>query len=478
MEKERSMVLSPSLYEWQGRDVNRLRAGFNAYRSVVYVLPTGAGKTVVAGDIMQKIIAANPRQKILILVHRRELIRQFDKTLHQFGLDDNVGKISPDYPQTPWAHIQLASILSLIRRQLWFYPNLIIIDEAHHARAKTWETVLALFPKSRLLGLTATPKRLDGRGLGEHFEFLVEGPTAPELIGWGQLSPVRSIYADVDVDFTKIRKKAGNYDGVQAGSAMMQPAVMANLMRNFEAYCMGRKTLYFAPSIEHSKATSEKLRGMGIRAAHVDGSTDSARRDRLFPALASGDLQVLCNVDIASEGTDIPGCDCVLDGARTTSVTQYLQRIGRASRTAKGKTEGIYVDLVGNFHEHGAWDEPRLWGLDDDPSLGEPVDAGAKSSQRVCEHCSTLYRRSPKGCPHCGEIPSGRKVIELDIMLNEGGPTKPRKPKKAKLQQMIANVRRSPNPYRELRLIAKTMGYDAGWARATAVILNIPIPPE
>ena len=467
------MASPPTLYDWQHRDVNRNRNAFNIHRSVVYVLPTGGGKSIIAGSIMQRVIAANPKQWILVLVHRRELIKQFDETLSKFGLDYNVGKISPDYPQTPWAHIQIASIMSLARREVWFYPNLIIIDEAHHARAKTWENVLAMFPKSRLLGLTATPKRLDGRGLGEHFEHMIEGPTAPELIGYNHLSPVRSVYANVDVDFTKIRKKAGNYDGKQAGSAMMQPAVMANLMRNFEAHCMGRRVLYFAPSIEHSMATSEKLRGMGIRAAHVDGSTDVKIRDRLFPALETGDLQVLCNVDIASEGTDIPGCDCVLDGARTTSVTQYLQRIGRASRVAAGKVEGIYVDLVGNYHEHGAWDEPRVWGLDDSPALGEPVDTGAKSSKRVCEHCSTLYRRSPKGCPHCGEIPTGRKVVEIDVLLGEEGVRRKKKPKKAKLQEMIAGVRRAPNPYRQLELIAKEMGYPPSWAAAAAAILEI-----
>lgn len=463
----------PSLYDWQESDVNRIRDAFRAHRSVVYVLPTGGGKTLITGAIMQKIVAANPNQWILVLVHRRELIRQFDNTLKKFGLDHHVGKISPDYPQTPWAHIQVASVLSLARRETWFQPNLIIVDEAHHVRAKTWENVLAMFPKSRVLGLTATPKRLDGRGLGEHFEVMIEGPTAPELVDRGNLAPVRSVFAPVDVDFTKIRKKAGNYDGAQAGSVMMQPAVMANLMSNFRKFCMDKRVLYFAPSIEHSKATAEKLRGIGIRADHVDGSTPTNVRDRLFPALENGDLQVLCNVDIASEGTDIPGCDCVLDGARTTSVTQYLQRIGRAARTAPKKAEGIYVDLVGNYHEHGAWDDVRVWGLDDSPALGQPKNDTGASGKRVCEHCSTLYRSSPgKGCPHCGKVPTGRKVIEVDVLLGEG-PVRPRRPKKAKLQQMLAGVRRAPNPYRELEEIARKMGYPASWPAATADILGI-----
>ena len=376
------------LFEFQAVDVQALREAFQKYLRVCYQLSTGGGKTVVAGYICQELRRNDATA--LILVHRKELVEQFVTTLCEVGLAQDVGVIHPDYPSTPWAPIQVASVFSLIRREITFDPWLVIADEAHHVRAKTWETVLKRWPAARVLGLTATPARLDGKGLGTIFDYLHCGPTTAELVRLGRLVPMQTFRIPVGFDMKKVRTQMGDYHKKDLANQARDQRIIVNGVAAYRKYTPGKQAIFFGVDIEHSKATAERFRDEGVRAEHVDGDTPSESRKQIMRQFRDGYIKVVCNVDLISEGFDCPTCEVIMDAQHTKSITRYLQKLGRAMRTADGKREAIHLDLCGNII-HGFAEDARLWSLDQEDifMLGEAVDGKANvAAMRCCPQCS------------------------------------------------------------------------------------------
>lgn len=473
------------LRPFQVRDVRALQHLIAPRRSVLYQLPTGGGKTVTAGFIAQK--ARSNGLKVLILVHRTELIDQFVGTLRAAGLDHEVGVVSPNFPPTPWAPIQVAMVFSIVRRQKMlesFKPHLIIVDEAHHAVASSWDKVLAAYPEAKVLGLSATPRRLDGKGLHAHFEELHCGPSIAELVAWQYLAPTWIKRVAIDFSRAGVKKTAGDYNKKDLDAKATETVVAAGA-KSYVRYAEGRPAIFFGVSVRHSMRTAETLREMGVAAEHVDGNTAPATRTKVMKAFRAREIMVVCNVDIISEGFDCPGCEVVVDAQPTASTTKYLQKVGRAMRYEPNK-EALFLDLCGNVYFHGAPDEPREWSLADLPTAERQSQAKPKGGyMRCCAQCFTVFKPNLADCPHCGAAHDGRPVREVDVELLDLAPgesarkreARMNKVQRAQLAREAAILVKRGLP-RDAWIILRDAGLEAGyhprWAHMMADLRGIP----
>lgn len=325
-------------------------------RRVLLVLPTGGGKTVIFSHIGRA--AAEKGKRVAVLVHRAELLEQVATTLARFGVPH--GLIAAGHPETD-AAVQVASVQTLARRlgRSRRAFDLIITDECHHAVAGQWQDVLGSMPNARSLGVTATPVRLDGRGLGSAFDAMIEGPTIAELTAAGHLVPARVFAPPARLDLSRIKVRAGDYDARQLAEIMAGGTLTGDTVAHYRRLATGRPAVAFCASIEHSQLVAARFREAGVSAAHVDGKTDAAERRRLIAALGTGELQVLTNVDLIGEGVDLPAIVAVILLRPTKSVARFLQSVGRALRPSPGKSEAIILDHAGCTWMHGMPDAPR-----------------------------------------------------------------------------------------------------------------------
>ena len=448
------------LRDYQQDAVNELRATIARSGSAVYVLPTGGGKTVVAGEIAR--LAAGKGSRTLFLVHRRELVKQAVDTLLEQCPGISIGVECPGWPAMPWAPLQVSMVQSAARRERMGKPDLVVIDEAHHARAKTWETVLKRWPNAKRIGLTATPERLDGKGLGEHFAEMVIGPTIPELVGAGSLAPSRTLRIPGNLITEGIRTNRNGEYRAEDLNERVTGAVIADAVNAYLRYAQGRPAIFFGIHRDHSRRVCEGLRAAGVRAAHVDGDDPTGRRDRVMNELKTGGLDVVGNCDLISEGFDAPRCDVAMLGSPTRSVTRYLQQAGRAMRPRDGK-EALVLDLAGISHELGLPDEVRQWSLEDG-EMREPKKAHARP--RDCPRCYTVYYG--RVCPGCQHTEPMAEVNQVETELEDArtGATAKAKTgnRRSDLWRDVAMAKKAPDPRRALLAVAERRGYKPGWA--------------
>ena len=450
-----------TLWNFQERAVDQLRDAIREYGSALYVGPTGSGKTVIAGEIAR--LASAKGRRTLLLVHRRELVKQSLDTLASACPGLEIGVEAPGWTSVPWAPLQVASVYTLARRGYDIEPDIIMVDEAHHARAATWTKVLARYPNAKLIGLTATPERLDGKGLGAHFATMVMGPSIKALVAQSHLAPTRTlrIPQSIRLDGLK-RNRSGDYQKDELGKRVTD-RVVADAVSAYMRYAWRRPAIFFGIDRAHSQRVCEGLRAEGIRAEHVDGDDTSGRRDHVIGGLRSGAIQVVGNCDLISEGFDAPGCEVVMLGAHTSSVTRYLQAAGRPMRWLEGK-EALCLDLAGISYELGLPDELREWSLED----GEVKDR--KQQQRhphECAQCATVFYGQT--CPHCQyRAPQAEvEAVETELVVAQPRPVRSKpvpKVKRAELWSELAAARRAPDVRRAVEDIGRKHGYKPSWA--------------
>ena len=463
------------LRDYQKEGVNQLRKAFRSHQSALYQLPTGAGKSPIAGYIAAAL--AKRGRRVLILVHRRELVRQFSETLSDVGLAGQFGIIASGWAPTPWARFQLGTVQSAVRRQIThFDPRMVIVDEAHHMKAKSWETVVGQFPDAKLLGMTATPGRLDGKSLGDHFEVLIQGPSIQELVQAGWLAPMRVLQASQGLSIQGVKKLAGDYSKRELGERVTDRVVVAAAWA-YQKFTPGTKAIFFGVNIPHSQSVAESLRSQGVRAEHLDAHTPVSHRDKIMEEFARGQVKVLCNCDLFSEGVDVPACETILAGRPTASVTLFLQQAGRAMRPEPGKTAAL-VDLAGNTWRLGLPDEERFWSLAG-TNQGAPKDVVPPGRRiRCCGGCSGLYPSRSSECPHCGHpyvLPVPREV-ETDMIEAETRNRRKARHKSKAVRRRIYEVLRSGEGYTGLANLGRELGYSPLWACRMAENLKIKIP--
>jgi superfamily II DNA or RNA helicase len=331
-------------------------------------------------------------------------------------------------------------------------PDLIVIDEAHHATAGTWGKALTHWPEALRLGVTATPVRQDGRGLKAVFDRLVLGPSTAELIGGGFLCPAR-LYAPPPVaDLSGLHRRAGDYAIDEAAQRMDRPTVTGDAISHYQRIGAGQPAIAFCCNVKHAEHVCAAFNHAGVQAATLLGCTDPVRRDATVAGFAAGAIQVLVTVDVVSEGFDIPAAGCAILLRPTQSLGLYIQQVGRVLRPAPGKTHAVVLDHVGNVHRHGWPDDPREWSLDD--RLKRAGAAGPPApSVRTCEVCFAAFKPAPI-CPCCG---TPAKLSAREIQQRDG-----------ELQELERNQQRrqvgKARSLSELLTVAKQRGYAPGWA--------------
>ncbi|MBK1656037.1 DEAD/DEAH box helicase [Allochromatium vinosum] len=449
------------LRPYQTHMVHDLRDAYRAgAKSPLLVAPTGSGKTVLFSYVSWKTIARGGR--VLILVHRQELLRQTSATLSAFEIGH--GLMAPGQPATDDA-VQVASVQTLVRRleRLDWTPTLIVVDEAHHTTATTAHgRVLAHFDEARVLGVTATPCRLDGKGLGVEvggfFDTLIEGPSVAELTKLGFLSPSVVYAPPCAVDLSGVASRGGDFAQDALAEAMDKPSITGDAVLHYRKYCAGQPSIAFCVSVAHAEHVAEAFRAAGFQAASIDGTMDDATRAQRIADLGSGALNVLTSCEIISEGTDIPRVSGAISLRPTQSLALYLQQVGRVLRPFPGKREAVILDHVGNVHRHGLPDDPRQWDLNATKRTKRRREQDeAEVRIRQCEQCYTVHRPAPK-CPSCGFVypVQGREIEQVAGELTRVDP--------AEIRRLAKREQSEAQSLAELQALAARRGYKPGWA--------------
>ena len=378
--------LTDPLRDYQIDLIDQIEAAIaQGHRRIMLQLPTGAGKTRCFVELAKN-HQLNPYAggvpNCLIIAHRKELIEQAVKALGQeLGTTSDIGIIKAGYEPYPNRSIQVASIQSLIRRK---FPlaGLVIVDEAHHATAKTYETILKHYSQAIILGVTATPIRTDGKGFKDRFDILIKGPSIRELTAKQYLCPFRLFaYYIQRINLRNVSTRAGDFDLHQLADAVATSEVRADLVKTWEQYAKGKRTVVFAVNTKLSKEYAEAYCNAGYRAEHIDGETPEAERTAILTRFKEGKTQILCNCNIVTEGFDLPEMECVQVVRPTKSLSFWLQVVGRSLRIADGKTVAIILDHTDNYLRLGLPDAERNWTLDGLPKQprGGAGDQGRKT---------------------------------------------------------------------------------------------------
>jgi DNA repair protein RadD len=437
-----------NLRPYQSKAVEEIRDQYrNGKKSTLLVLPTGGGKTIVFSYICKAAIDKN--KKVLILVHRDSLFKQTSKTLQTFNVQH--GLIGAGYSANYNYTCQVAKIGSLINRMQYFNPDLIIVDEAHHAVSPTYKKIIQYYNKASILGVTATPCRTDGTGLGDVFNSIVIGSSIQELTDLGYLVRPRIFIPPNNLQLGRVKVTAGDYNKKELEQEINKSAITGNAVEHYRMLCDGVPAVVFCVSVKHSIDVANEFKSAGYSAESIDGSMQQKDIDRILSDLASSRLQIVTSCDLISEGTDIPAIGCAILLRPTKSESLYLQQVGRALRTCDGKDSCIILDHVNNVKDHGHPLADRDWSLDGKKKK-KKKDSEPDIKFKVCQKCYFVHNVAK--CPECGFINENknRKMTQLDGILVELD----------KIEKK--NTIKSATTFEELRLIEKKFGYKKGWA--------------
>lgn len=427
-----------TLRDYQHRAIDMLRPV--ARQRPILVLPVGAGKTTVAAEIIRRAVLAGKR--VLFIAHRRELIQQAAERFRRFGIPPGIimaGARPSD------AMVQVASIQTLARREA---PpaDVVIVDEAHHCRAGSYLSVLKQYPDALIIGLTATPFRLDGRGLGFIFGAIVAPVTVRQLIDHTDrpiLEPI--VYAPATIpNLAGVHVRGGDFNTEELAERVNTKQLTGSIVEHWTTLARGKRTIVFAVNVEHSEAIVERFREHQVAAEHVDGGTPGKQRDAIFARLASGKTLVVSNVGIATEGWDLPALEVVVLARPTKSLCLHIQMIGRGMRAAEGKS-CLVLDHAGNHHRLGMVTDEIEYSLDDKPKK----TAATAPPVKQCKECYAIFSGG-RACPQCGAEP-------------ESSPTAPPEETNEKLVRFTQQDKR--DAYAGIVQQATRYRKKIGWAR-------------
>lgn len=419
------------------------------YKAPCIVLPCGGGKSCIIAEAARRTTFKG--KNVLFIVHRKELLDQIVSTFVRWRVDMRYCGVMM---------VQTAS------RRLGKFPKpvLIITDENHHSLANSYKKIYDYFPDSLRLGVTATPVRINGDGLGDVNDKLIIGVTAKWLIEHNHLAPY-DYYAPSVADLTGLHVKMGEYVSSDIEKAMIKSTVFGDVIRYYKKLADGKKAICYCASIKHSKRTAEEFTAAGIPAKHIDGDTPKIERAAIVAAFRRGDIKILCNVDLISEGFDVPDCECAILLRPTKSLTLFIQQSMRCMRYREGK-RAVIIDHAGNYARFGMPDDDREWSLEKKTKRTK-TELPKGEQLRMCPECFKVFT-PPKSneiiCPYCGYAfaKQERKIEEREAELTkiEGF--------HVNFDACLDNYENC-NSYEELLNYAKKKGYKRGWAYYKAV---------
>jgi DNA repair protein RadD len=438
-----------ALRDYQERGIADIRAAYAAgAQSVLYVLPTGGGKTVVFSFIARA--ALERRKRTAILVHRDKLLKQASRALSACGVPH--GLIAPGHTPTRDL-VQVASVQTLVHRLHRYDFDLLIPDEAHHATAGSWLKIAAAYPLAHTLGVTATPARTDGRGLAEIFEAMVLGPSIEDLIAAGHLCrPV--VYGSKErLELARVAIRAGDYARGQLADAMDTSTITGDAIAQYAKHCPGVPAIAFCVSVQHAADVAAQFSAAGHRAATIHGGMPLSQIDATIEDLAAGRIQILTSCDLISEGFDCPAVTAAILLRPTKSEALYIQQIGRALRPAPGKQRAFILDHADNWLTHGDPAATREWSLE-----GQKKRRGAGGAPvRQCPKCFACHPPAPS-CPECKHV----YVIEAAVPKQVAGEL-------VEIDEALMRKRKKDEVRRartleDLQRIARERNYRPAWA--------------
>ena len=351
------------LYDYQEDMKERIENALRLHRSVMAQMPTGTGKTYLLTAVIDSFVNGNPMEKVWIVAHRRELVSQIDETVRKFH------SYFASSTSSLLSSVKAMSIQWLMRHydEIEEEPGMIVIDEAHHALAKTYKEMWERFPKAKFLGLTATPCRLNGKGFTDLFDVLVQSWSVPEFISKGRLATYDFVSIKSDsvtqrlIDSLQKRGADGDYQNKEMDMLLNKKPSIERLYQSLEEFGKDRKGIVYAINISHAQKITKLYQEHGVKAIAIDSKTPAAERQQDIEAFKKGDIQVLVNVDIFSEGFDCPDVEFVQLARPTLSLAKYLQMVGRGLRVAKGKKNCVIIDNVGLYRVFGLPSQVWNW---------------------------------------------------------------------------------------------------------------------
>ena len=351
------------LFDYQEDMKERIEKVLRLHRSVMAQMPTGTGKTYLLTAVIDSFVSNNPMEKVWIVAHRRELVSQIDETVRKFH------SYSASNTSSLLSSVKAMSIQWLMRHydEIEEEPGMIVIDEAHHALAKTYKEMWERFPKAKFLGLTATPCRLNGKGFTDLFDVLVQSWAVPEFISKGRLATYDFVSIKPDgvtqrlINSLQKRGADGDYQNKEMDMLLNKKPSIERLYRSLEEYGKDRKGIVYAINISHAQKITKLYQEHGVKAIAIDSKTPATERQQDIEAFKKGDIQVLVNVDIFSEGFDCPDVEFVQLARPTLSLAKYLQMVGRGLRVAKGKKNCVIIDNVGLYRVFGLPSQVWNW---------------------------------------------------------------------------------------------------------------------
>ena len=351
------------LFDYQEDMKERIEKALRLHRSVMAQMPTGTGKTYLLTAVIDSFVSNNPMEKVWIVAHRRELVSQIDETVRKFH------SYYASNTSSLLSSVKAMSIQWLMRHydEIEEEPGMIVIDEAHHALAKTYKGMWDRFPNAKFLGLTATPCRLNGKGFTDLFDVLVQSWSVPEFISKGRLATYDFVSIKSDgvtqrlIDSLQKRGADGDYQNKEMDMLLNKKPSIERLYQSLEEFGKDRKGIVYAINISHAQKITKLYQEHGVKAIAIDSKTPAAERQQDIEAFKKGDIQVLVNVDIFSEGFDCPDVEFVQLARPTLSLAKYLQMVGRGLRVAKGKKNCVIIDNVGLYRVFGLPSQVWNW---------------------------------------------------------------------------------------------------------------------
>lgn len=422
-------------------------------RSIMVQQPPRTGKTVIMAEIARRANAKGRR--VLFIVHRAEIVQQVKATFEQQKVNMNLCKVG---------------MVQTITRRLdqLKYPDLILVDEAHHVLAKSYLNIINYFPKAIKLMFTATPYRLSGKGFTEVADALIPGKQVKWLIEHKRLSPV-DYYAPKFINLDTLKTAKGEYTNQSIDDAM-KPKIYGDAVKNYQKLANGTNAIAYCHNVQAAKNLANEFNRTGIKAVEVDGSTDKLERNKIIKQFKNGEISVLTNVELFTEGLDLPGVDTVIQLRPTHSLSLFLQFSMRSMNYRPDK-RAIIIDHVGNIEKFGLPTQNRDWSLE-----GKSHNKKKIASITVCPVCFGAFYNKNNICPYCNSIieTETKDKPELEVVDSELKKiTERKKERVTRIQKIMKN-----NLYKEvagktiaelhsmkqLKAFAELHDYKKGWS--------------